>query len=129
MRKLKMYCVGLIGLIVMALAPAVAGTGYHVGPAASGSGDGSRSNPWQLHAALQSSSVKPGDTVWIHGGTYSNPNSGVFQFVWECTLNGSSGSPIIVKAFPGEHPVLDGLSSQGDDILRISSNYVWYWKS
>ena len=122
-----MCCVALIGLIAAALAPAVAGTGYHVSPAASGSGDGSRSNPWQLHAALQSSSVKPGDTVWIHGGTYSNPNGGVFQFVWECTLNGSSGSPIIVKAFPGEHPVLDGLSSRGDDILRISSNYIWYW--
>ena len=127
MREFRMCWVALIGLIAAALAPAVAGTGYHVSPAASGSGDGSRSNPWQLHAALQSSSVKPGDTVWIHGGTYSNPNGGVFQFVWECTLNGSSGSPIIVKAFPGERPVLDGLSSRGDDILRISSNYVWYW--
>ena len=88
MREFRMCWVALIGLIAAALAPAVAGTGYHVSPAASGSGDGSRSNPWQFHAALQSSSVKPGDTVWIHGGTYSNPNGGVFQFVWECTLNG-----------------------------------------
>jgi hypothetical protein len=80
-----------------------------------------------LHAALQSSSVKPGDTIWVHGGTYSNPNNGVFQFVWECTLNGSSGNPIVIRAFPGERPILDGLSSRGDDILRISSNYVWYW--
>jgi hypothetical protein len=34
-----------------------------------GNGDGSSAKPWALQSALNS--AKPGDTVWIRGGTYS----------------------------------------------------------
>jgi hypothetical protein len=44
---------------------------YYVAPGAPASGNGSIQNPWSLQFALTNSSVvKPGDTLWLRGGTY-----------------------------------------------------------
>src|SRR5450755_4620350 len=59
-------CIRFLPMIVFISLSAHAGL-FHVPAAASPGGTGSPGNPWQLQAALQSSSVKPGDTIWVHG--------------------------------------------------------------
>ena len=47
-------------------------TTYYAAPNGSSSGDGSISRPWDLRTALnQPSSLRPGDTILLRGGTYS----------------------------------------------------------
>src|SRR5262245_9409383 len=79
-------------------------SGFHVAVDGSPSGDGSASAPWDLPTALlHPSSVKPGDTLFLHGGVYAG------GFV--AKLVGTIEAPIVVRSFPGEWAVLDGASS------------------
>jgi len=119
-------CIRILPIIAFISHSAYAGP-FHVTTTASQGGTGSLANPWQLQAALKSSSVKPGDTIWVHGGTYTNSHPGVFQFAWMSTISGASGNPIIVRAYPGDHPVLDGGDTQQADILNVEGSYVWFW--
>jgi hypothetical protein len=103
-----------------------AGNKWYASPA--GGGSGSIGSPWSLTTALTSGhGVAGGDTIYLRGGTYRNPNTGSWAFAWVSTISGSSRSPIIVRAYPGEHPVLDGLDTHNDDMLNVQSSYVWYW--
>ena len=87
---------------------------YFVAPAVSGSGDGSKQNPWKLQTALTNSgSINPGDTVWLRAGTY--------QGLFTETLGGNSNAPIILRNFNRERAVIDGQLTMG------SSGYVWLW--
>lgn len=44
---------------------------FHVTPNGSPKGNGLVAEPWDLSTALVATEiVKPGDTVWIHSGTY-----------------------------------------------------------
>ena len=119
-------CIRFLPIIAFVSLSARAGQ-FHVTPDAAQGGTGSLANPWQLQAALQSPSVKPGDTIWVHGGTYANSHPGVFQFAWASTIGGASGNPIIVRAYPGDHPVLDGGDTRQADILNVKGGYVWFW--
>jgi hypothetical protein len=75
--------------------------GFHVTIAGSASGDGSLTKPWNLSTALLGpAAVKPGDTIWVHGGLYAG------AFVSK--LTGAAGAPITVRAVPGERVTLDG---------------------
>ncbi len=70
-------------------------------PNGSPSGNGSINSPWDLQTALnQPSTVHPGDTIWLRGGTY------VGHFT--SNLNGTSSSPIIVRQYAGERATIDG---------------------
>lgn len=52
----------------------VTGTAWYVDPNATGSSNGSSwVNAWRSFATIGWGSVKPGDTVFISGGTYSSP--------------------------------------------------------
>ena len=54
--------------------------------------------------------VRPGDTVWLRGGTYSGE--------FTSTLTGTARSPIIVRALPGQRATIDGrLSVFGADAV------------
>jgi len=77
-------------------------SGYFVSPSGSASGDGTAGKPWDLATALASTTVPPGSTIWLRGGTYT----GVFV----STLKGASGNPITVRGSPGEHAVLDSVN-------------------
>jgi hypothetical protein len=100
---------------------------FHVTTNASSGGNGSLSNPWQLQIALtQTSAVHPGDTIYVHGGTYVNPTNGQDHIAWTSTISGTASAPIIVRAWPGDHPALDGANSDQNDILFISGSYVWF---
>ncbi len=93
---------------------------FFVSPSASPSGVGSLKNPWQLQTALnQPPEVKPGDTIWLRGGTYSGTFTG--------RLVGTSAAPIAVRQFMGERATLDGGNSSGSAILVVQGSYTWYW--
>jgi hypothetical protein len=97
------------------------GTSYYAAPNGSGSGDGSISRPWDLQTALnQPPSVRPGDIVWLRGGTYF----GTFT----SRLTGTATTPIIVRQYPGERAVIDKASMDtADNILTVNGAYAWYW--
>ncbi|MEZ4272605.1 MAG: hypothetical protein R3C68_14600 [Myxococcota bacterium] len=80
--------------------------GFFVAPDGSTGGDGTRDRPWDLKTALEHpSAVKPGDTIWLEGGTYKGhiTNSrGLISF-----LKGTADKPIIVRAVPGQRVTID----------------------
>lgn len=61
--------------------------------------DGSRSKPWRTlqHSVEQ---LKPGDTLYVRAGTY-------YERIY-LTRSGTAESPIVVSAYPGELPIIDG---------------------
>jgi hypothetical protein len=64
------------------------------------SGNGSIVNPWDLQTALTSAIVRPGDTLYLRGGTYAG------DFI--SSLYGTSLKPVIVRPYADEIPIIDG---------------------
>ncbi len=63
---------------------------FHVMPSGSPQGTGSLAQPWDLATALVAPGVvQPGDTIWLHAGTYRG------GFV--SRLTGRPGTPIVVR--------------------------------
>jgi hypothetical protein len=116
-------------LAVSVLAPpAVDASQFHVSPTATSGGNGSSAHPWTLQAAFgHPAAVQPGDTIWLHGGTYVNPTNGQDKVAWNSVLKGTATKPIIVRSFGLDRVILDGGNTQQNGILRISGNYTWYW--
>jgi hypothetical protein len=101
-----------------------AGGGYehYVSVEGSRNGTGTVASPWDLVTALaQPGSVKPGDTIWLRGGTYS----GRFHSI----LTGTQAAPIIVRNYPGEPVRLDGCvpESSPNPVLTIDGAATWFW--
>lgn len=75
-------------------------------------GDGSINNPY---ATLQHASdlTNPGDTVFVHAGTYRNYDFDGDADIWngdkllKITRNGTEGNYITYKPYPGDHVVLE----------------------
>jgi hypothetical protein len=87
--------------------------GYFVTVNGSQTGDGSAAYPWDLATALaQPGIVQPGDTIWIHGGTY--------QGDFTSRLTGTPSAPVILRQYPGERATIDGK-------LDAVGSYAWYW--
>src|SRR5262245_20309798 len=61
--------------------------------------DGSEARPWKTiqHGV---SRLKPGDTLYLRGGTY-------YEKV-RLTRSGTAEAPIVIASYPGELAVLDG---------------------
>jgi hypothetical protein len=103
-----------------------AGNQWYAATTGSPSGDGSINNPWDLQTALyQPTSVHPGDTIWVRGGTYGN-GTGIFY----AQLVGTAQAPIIVRQYPGERAIIDGWMQvgccDGNSQPNLGS-YVWIW--
>ena len=93
--------------------------GYHVTTDGTAAGDGSMGAPWDLGSVLNGdTTVEPGATVWVHGGTYG----GTFR----AALRGTVDAPIVVRAWPGDRVTLDGAGS-ADPVLGVDGEYAWYW--
>jgi PKD repeat protein len=92
-------------------------TGYYVSTAGSPSGTGASDRPWDLQTALKHpTAVRPGDTIWVRGGTYR----GTFQSY----LDGTASAPIIVRAYPGERATIDTDAAFN---IEGSASYTWFW--
>jgi hypothetical protein len=112
--------------VTLNLTSNTAGNQHYVATSGSASGDGSIAHPWDLQTALsQPSSVHPGDTIWLRGGTYGN-GSGVFY----SSLVGTASEPIIVREYPGERAIINGWLQVGCCDQNPHPNqgaYVWFW--
>ncbi|MFN2385473.1 MAG: right-handed parallel beta-helix repeat-containing protein [Thermoanaerobaculia bacterium] len=92
---------------------------FHVSPTGRPAGDGSAQNPWDLRTALaHPASVRPGDTIWLRGGTY--PGS------YQSVLRGTSGAPIKVRQYPGERATLQGNEPRDVATLTVRGGHAWY---
>ena len=120
---LSVLCAALLGAVAVACQEAVQGTtqplppgarvGYYVTTNGSASGSGSASQPWNLSTAFsQPSAVRPGDTIWVRGGTYRGD--------FDSQLSGTAVAPIIVRQYPGERATIDGS-------VTVHGSYTWYW--
>ena len=108
----------LIVLLTVLAQPAFA-TQYHVTTTGTSSGTGALLRPWSLaHALTHPSAVQPGDTIWVHGGTY------VGHFTSD--LTGTSSKPIIVRAFGDERVTLEDRTG-ADFNLTLHGGYAWFW--
>ena len=107
---------------LLALPPAPlseAAARYYVAPGVRSGGNGSMERPWDLATALSHpAAVKPGDTIWIRGGTYK----GAFT----SRLAGAPDAPIVLRQYPGERVVVDGAGSP-QAVLTIFGAWATYW--
>jgi hypothetical protein len=76
-----------------------------------GSGNGSFGSPWLLQTALTNSTVQPGDTVWLRGGTYF-PSSTVVSYNttnvwWIIGISGTSNGLITFRSYSNEWASID----------------------
>ena len=94
------------------------GNSYYVASNGSdSSGDGSINNPWQTvtyAAGGAEGKVKPGDTIFVRGGTYR-------QVINMETFSGEPGKPITVTNYPGEEPVF---TDQAGPMVKIKTSHV-----
>lgn len=120
--KIGTCACGVALSIVIALGSGMAKAAeWHVSPTGTPAGDGSVAKPWDLQTALrQPEAVKPGDTIWLHGGTYD----GAFT----STLKGADDKPVIVRQALGEHAILDA-GDRREMALSIAEGggNAWYW--
>src|SRR2546421_1552237 len=95
-------------------------SGFFVAPNGLGSASGSLGAPWDLTTALNGASgrVHAGDTIWVRGGTY-------YGHFWG-SVSGSASGPVVVRAYPGDRAIIDGVNTTSDNFV-ISGSYVIVW--
>ena len=92
---------------------------FYVSTTGRGGGAGSLSDPWDLPTALSHpATVRPGDNVWIRGGTY------VGNFLSK--LTGTATAPIVVRPYNGEHVIIDANNSLPLEVIRVQGGYAWF---
>lgn len=101
--------------------PAAMHSGHYVATNGSSSNDGTYNRPWNLATALAGAGgrVRPGDTVWVRGGTYR----GTFT----STVTGQTGAPVVIRAYPGERAIIDGSTSTTSStfVVRGGNSVIW----
>ena len=121
-------CLTLVFMLVLGFSftlPAQAANEWFVSPAGSASGAGTMSSPWALQTALNGgpsgSNVRPGDTIWLRGGTYTGS--------FTSYLTGTAAAPIIVRNYNNERVILEAFhNDEGTTVLTVNqSAYVWFW--
>lgn len=91
----------------------VGATEFHVSEQGKPTGKGTVAEPWDLGTALVAAgTVKPGDTVWLHAGTYRG------GFVSK--LTGKPGQPIVISGVPGERATIDARPRDEKDSALFS---------
>jgi len=87
---------------------------YHVSPTGTARGAGTAARPWDLATALAGAKgrVRPGDTIWLHGGQYR----GAFR----TALVGEAERPIVFRQRAGERATIDGT-------LKADGAFLTFW--
>jgi hypothetical protein len=99
-----------------ALSLASGGQQYYVAANGKPRAAGSKTDPWDLVTALKQPSVlKPGDTLWMRGGTYGD---GATEFL--SMLVGTASRPMVLRQYPGERATINGS-------LTVNGANAWYW--
>jgi hypothetical protein len=92
---------------------------YYVSTSGNDSNPGTYEQPWRT-ISKAARTLKPGDTVYIREGIYSE--SVHFE------TSGTSSSPINILAYPDENPVIDGnntIPGPGSALLWFVGNYIY----
>lgn len=93
----------------------IAGATYYVATTGDDGDPGSFEAPWRtVQYAVES--VGPGDVVLIRGGIY---HESVVSAV-----AGEEAAPIVIAAYPGEHPLLDGAGVDATNGVVLTHDYV-----
>lgn len=92
---------------------ATRGAQLYAAPDGRADADGSRNHPWDLASALsRQSKVKPGDTLWLRGGTYKGR--------FKSRLAGTEGQSILVAQLTNERATIDGS-------LTVNGEWTTFW--
>lgn len=110
MSALRPILAALVSLLPFATAlsptPHARAAEFFVAPDGTAAAAGSREAPWSVaHAFANPPAVKPGDVIWLRGGTY--PGNVV------CRLAGTKEQPIVVRQTRGERATFDCRSLDG----------------
>ena len=90
----------LVSICLFLFSSLIGAANHHVSPDGTPESDGSEANPWDLGTALAATDrVNPGDTIWLHAGTYRGG--------YESTLCGEPGKPVVVRSVRGDRVTLD----------------------
>lgn len=90
--------------------------GWYASPTGQASNAGTFGSPWDLATALsKASTIQPGDTLYLRGGTYG---TGTQNFV--AVLNGSSVNPVKIQQFPGERVRINCAT------FSLQGSYTWF---
>ena len=98
----------LLLLIALCLSSVISNaTTYYVSPSGSDSNPGTLAQPF-LNLSKLNSVMHAGDIAYIRGGNYASTagNGAGTHFLLQ-NLTGTSGSPIIIQAYPGEIPMFN----------------------
>ncbi|HWC73197.1 MAG TPA: right-handed parallel beta-helix repeat-containing protein [Gemmatimonadales bacterium] len=106
--------------------PPPAHSGWHVSPSGSSSAKGTADQPWSLSYALGGAGgrIQPGDTVWMHGGTYHDGP-------YVATVAGAPGQPVVIREYPGERAIIDvagttSTTARGDAFVVKGAWTIWW---
>jgi len=92
---------------------------WYVAPNGRSVNPGTIDQPLDLATALsRTSPAKPGDTIWMRGGTYNGS--------FTSYLTGTPTAPIIVRQYPGERATIDTTAVTGDGLF-VNGGWTWYW--
>jgi hypothetical protein len=99
-QSLAGWVVGIVALSACGSLGSARAADFHVAPDGTADGDGTAEKPWDLATALAPpAAVRPGDTIWLKGGTYVGG--------FESRLTGTREAPITVRGVPGERVTID----------------------
>lgn len=108
----------LVACLLCGVSSAVAESWY-VGPNGTPDNNGTQQSPWDIESTLQGTrNVKPGDTVFLLGGTYRRRPDEKFVV----RLAGQEGKPTHLRPAPGEHVIIDGGLT-----VQNPAEYLWIW--
>ena len=88
---------------------------FYMSNAGKDSAAGSSSAPWATFNKADST-MAAGDTLYLRGGVYS----GVSGLHW--SRSGTVNSPVVISAYPGEHPVFNG--NGANSLFVMGSQYT-----
>ncbi len=103
--------------------------GYHImtTPGANDNNVGTLASPFRNLSKISNIGLQPGDTVWIHTGTYLTTAAlSSSTFLSFANINGNAANPIRIWAWPGDEPVFSlsnvGIPSASDPTALVISN-------
>ncbi|MEZ4270050.1 MAG: right-handed parallel beta-helix repeat-containing protein [Myxococcota bacterium] len=102
----------ILGVTVLAVGSPLFAKSYYVSPNGNDAAAGTLESPLRT-IQKAADSAGPGDTIYLREGTFS-------EGVW-FVRGGEEGRPIVLRNYPGEHPVIDR-GWAGDGVQLWSTN-------
>jgi hypothetical protein len=123
----------LLALPLLAACTSAGAATFYIAPTGNDGAAGTQSAPWRSLARAQQA-AKPGDTVYLRGGTYAFTAATTACATRRAVVSaivldksGAPGQPIRYWAYPGETPVLD-FAAMKDDCrvkgIEVSGDWV-----